>query len=116
MTVREYLERTKWKGQITFIKARARKDAHAPFFHPEYQTTPLRFAWEWQSDHVLDSIVLNDKQPSITWLSGADWNPHISRGHFKCLLIIHPDDFSQLYPGETQRKGMEEYIDKQLEI
>lgn len=116
MTVREYLEKTGWKGNLTFIKARARKDAHTPFFHPEYQTTPMRYAWEWQSDHILDSIVLNDKQPSITWLSGADWNLDIKRKNARCLLIIHPEDFKQLYPDADQRKGMEEYIGKQLEI
>ena len=114
MTVREYLKRTGWKGHITFIKARARKDANTPFYHPEYQTTLLGLAEDWYSDRILDSIVLNDKQPCITWLSGADWNMDIKRQNAKCLLIIHPDDLKQLYPGEKQRKSMIRYIDQRL--
>lgn len=118
MKVSEYLEKS---GNIkfTFIKARARKDSYSPMYHPEYQTTPLRYKGEWEEDgrgcdRILESIVLNDKQPSITWLSGADWNGQINMGLAKCLLIIHPDDFKLLIPGKQQREHMEAFIDKVL--
>lgn len=118
MNVRQYINKHKGTGYYTFIKARARKDAHTPFYHPEYQTTPIWDAYEWTKDNnapILESIVLNDRQAPITWLSGADWNNDIRCGMLKCLLIISPDDFKTLYPGETQREHMEQFIEKQLE-
>ena len=40
MTVREYLKNCNKYADVTFIKARARKDVHTPGYHAEYQTTP----------------------------------------------------------------------------
>lgn len=113
MTVLEYLMKTK-VHEITFIKARARKDAASPFYHPEYQTTPMYSRGEALNMKKLsDYIVLNDRQESITWLSGADWNIHIRKGIARCLLVISPEDFKTLYD-ESQMKHMIAYIDKKL--
>lgn len=115
MTVKEYIERSS-VSQITFIKARARKDAYSPFYHAEYQTTPL-FARNDVIKHEVcfDYIVLNDRQEAITWLSGADWNVHIRKGFARCLLVISHEDFEMLYPSEDQREHMAAYIDKKLD-
>lgn len=104
--------------EVTFLKARAREDAHSPFYHPEYQTTPLRCNWEWLqgSSPVLDSIILNDNQPSISWLSGADWNVDIKIGRAKCLLVISEDDMEKLTPNKEQREHMEKYIEGKLSL
>ena len=117
MNVREYMGRYGKYTGFTFIKARARKDAHTPYYHAEYQTTPIWDADEWlksKNTQILDSIVLNDKQASITWLSGVDWNVQIKAGIVKCLLIITPEDFELLYPGEQQRQSMEKFIEGKL--
>lgn len=116
MTVREYFKRISSKYRdVTFIKARARKDANTPYYHQEYQITPLRMVDEWKhSIRILDSIVLNDRQNTITWLSGVDWNVQINEGSAKCLLIIHPEDFELLYPSKEQRNAMEKYIEEKL--
>ena len=114
MTVIEYLNTYIDKPiQITFIKARARKDAHTPYYHPEYQTTPLKYFEEAKESSCKDYIVLNDDMHSITWLSGADWNGMIDKGFAKCLLIISREDMETLYRQE-QAKSMEEYIDERI--
>lgn len=114
MTVKEYAKLTD-VTQITFIKARARKDANTPFYHAEYQTTPLYFIGEVITGGILsDYIILNDKQGAISWLCGADWNNGIRGGWARCLLVISPADFETLYPSERQRAGMISYIDKRL--
>ena len=42
MKVKDYLSRLNATQGVTFIKARARKDAATPYYHAEYQTTPAR--------------------------------------------------------------------------
>ena len=114
MTVKEYVKNTK-VHQITFIKARARKDAQTPFYHAEYQTTPLFNRAEVESENILSNyIILNDKQSAIEWLSGAGWNNGIKSGWICCLLVINPNDFALLVPSEEQRIGIEKYIEKKL--
>lgn len=117
MKVKDYLKRISWDDDVTFINARAREDAHTPYYHPEYQTTPIRPAREWYSnDKLMNSIVLNDRQMPIDWLSGAQWGNLVRRGDLKCLLIISQEDFALLYQGEEQRRSMEQYIDKMLDV
>ena len=41
MRVKEYLSKIPNNTSVTFIKARARKDASTPYYHAEYQTTPI---------------------------------------------------------------------------
>jgi hypothetical protein len=117
MKVKEYLEKmSKDIVHVTFIKARARKDAHTPFYHAEYQTTPLFSVFELkelnESSHINDYIILNDQQACITWLSGADWNNEIKNGRAKCLLVVSPQDAKLL----AVQEHTEKYIEKQLNI
>jgi hypothetical protein len=115
MRVKEYFEQMNPYDDATFIKARARKDANTPFFHPEYQTTPICPVIDWQSNEkILNSIVLNDKQMPIDWLSGALWGNAVKSGHLKCLLIISENDFEMLYKNKDQRDSMEHFIEEQL--
>ena len=120
MKVKDYLERIKKSTDVTFIKARAREDANSPFYHAEYQTTPIWKASEWMSyknnERLMNSIVLNDKQMPIEWLSGAKWGTSVKNGHLKCLLVISEDDFALLYRSEDQRNSMEHYIEEKLGI
>ena len=104
MTVREYLELSKHKGQITFIKARARKDAHTPYYHCEYQTTPIFSVYELEDSRLMDYIVLNHKQPPIDWLSGARWQGHFNKGFLASLLIISKEDLELRFsPAQAQQ-------------
>lgn len=119
MKVREYLEKLSENSNVTFIKARARKDAHTPFFHAEYQTTPIWRARDWFSfnnEKLLDSVVLNDKQMPIDWLSGATWSGNVKNGLLKCILVVSQEDFELLYKSKEQRDGMEAYIEKKLDV
>lgn len=111
MTVKTYLEKFDKSMEITFIKARARKDARTPKYHAEYQTTPLFSRRECVEERYLsDYIILSDKQRPIDWLCGAPWD----RPWVLCLLVISADDLALLYPNAEQRKGMIEYIDKKI--
>lgn len=115
MTVREYLTHIKSIDDVTFIVTRAVRDENTPFYHPEYRDTPIRMRWEWemQDGAILEAIVLNDRQPTITWLSGVDWNIAIKENRLKCLLVIPPEDMSKLY-GKKQADGLIEYIERNL--
>jgi hypothetical protein len=113
MTVKKYFERLGKYQSVTFIKARARKDANTPFYHDEYQTTPCRTVNEWLSSDLMDYIILNDKQMPIDWLCGAPWGNQVKAGCLKCLLVISREDAELLYSKE-QFAEMEEYIDEQI--
>lgn len=121
MKVRAYLDKIHLFDEgsisdVTFLKARARKDARTPFYHAEYQTTPIFHKWELKENMpILDYMVLNHKQAPIDWLSGAPWNNLVKRGSLICLLVISPEDFALLYPSAEQRESMEKFIDKQIE-
>ena len=119
MRVRKYLETLKPLQEVTFIKARARKDAHTPYYHAEYQETPIYMAKDWlknTSTKLLDNIILNDRQAPIQWACGADWTTAATNGQLKCLLVISEDDFATLYPDKKQRNGMEAFIESRMEI
>lgn len=118
MRVRKYLEKLEPLTDVTFIKARARKDAHTPFYHCEYQETPIYMAKDWLKNNqteLLDSIILNDKQMPIQWLSGADWTSAISNGRLKCLLVISEEDCVLLF-SKAQQESLEEYIEDRIKI
>ncbi len=115
MKVKEYFERMNLHDDVTFVKARARKDANTPYFHPEYQTTPIHSVGTWQTNEkILNSIILNDKQMPIDWLSGAMWGNAVKSGSLKCLLIISKEDFENLYSKE-QCDSIERFIEGQLQ-
>ena len=113
MLVKEFLNNKPVYKNVTFIKARARKDANTPFYHPEYQETPIRPACEWKGD-ILDYIILNDAQTPIDWLSGCNWKDAFDRGELLSLLVISEDDFELLFPDKEQREDLIEYIDSQI--
>lgn len=116
MTVKEYLSRLTKDIYVTFIKARARKDASTPFYHAEYQETPFSYASDWlKTSDIGTYIILNDKQMPITWLSGANWEVQIKKGYAKCLLVISPKDFEMLYPDKEERNTMMHHIDVALD-
>lgn len=113
MTAREYLERFNQYQDVTFIKARARKDATTPGYHAEYQTTPIRTIADWKKSGIMEYLVLNDKQCPIDWLSGAPWKGQFDRGHLISMLVISREDLELLYSSE-QAVGLIEYIDKKI--
>ena len=113
MTVREYLKDCNKSADVTFIKARARKDAHTPGYHAEYQTTPIRMCVEWESSRLMDYYILNDKQCPIDWLSGASWKGAFENGRLISLLVISKEDLETLYSKE-QATRLIEYIDKKI--
>ena len=115
MKVKEYfqLANTPTYKSVTFIKARARKDANTPFYHAEYQTTPIYNLSELNDSKLMDYIVLNDKQNPIDWLSGAIWNNQFKRGNLVSMLVISEEDLKTLY-SENQAQSMERYIDGKL--
>ena len=117
MKVRDYFKRLRPSDEVTFIKARARKDAHTPFYHAEYQTTPIWCVEDWDSENnnkILNSVVLNDRQMPIDWLSGAMWGELVKLGRLKCLLIISEEDFELLY-SKSQRDSMEHFIEGKIQ-
>lgn len=119
MKVKQYLEALEGHQDVTFIKARARKNAYSPSNHAEYQTTPIYTATEWlefDNERIMNSVVLNDKQMPIQWLSVADWTIWAKTGRLKCLLIVSQEDFALLYHGQNQRDGLEEYIEQKLDV
>ena len=113
MTVREYLKDCNKHADVTFIKARARQDAHTPWYHAEYQTTPIRTLAEWKKSNLMDYYILNDKQCPIDWLSGARWKVAFDNGRLISLLVISKEDLEMLYSKE-QASRIIEYIDKKI--
>ena len=113
MRVKDYLQSYTKYTNVTFIKARARKDANTPYYHAEYQTTPFRTVNELKDSALMNYYILNDKQCPIDWLSGALWKNLFDKGHLLCLLIINSDDLELLYPGE-QSKSLINYIDQMI--
>lgn len=113
MTVREYLKDCNKYADVTFIKARARKDAHTPEYHAEYQTTPIRTLVEWEKSNLMDYYILNDKQCPIDWLSGSNWKIDFDNGNLISLLVISKDDLKMIY-SEEQIVRIIEYIDSKI--
>jgi hypothetical protein len=97
MLVKEYLSNFNENTSVTFIKAVARKDADTPFYHEEYQTTPIRQVYEWQNSPVMDFYILNHRQCPIDWLGGSQWANSFNKGHLISLLVISKEDIELLY-------------------
>ena len=113
MTVREYLKDCNKYTDVTFIKARALKDAHTPGYHAEYQTTPIRTLVGWEKSNLMDYYILNDKQCPIDWLSGTRWKVDFDNGRLISLLVISKEDLETIYSKE-QAASIIEYIDKEI--
>lgn len=114
MLVRDYLKNFDQYKQVTFIKARARKDAHTPGYHPEYQTTPIRTIQEYRDSKVMDCYLLNTKQCPIDWMSGAPWANDFNAGRLISLLVISDEDIKLLY-SEKQAMDTIAYIDTKIQ-
>lgn len=113
MTVKEYLSNFNQYMDVTFIKARARKDANTPYYHAEYQTTPIRTIEEWEKSNIMNYYVLNNKQCPIDWLSGALWKARFYNGSLLSLLVISKEDIELLY-SKDQAASLIEYIEKEI--
>lgn len=113
MTVREYLKNFNEYMNVTFIKARARKDANTPYYHAEYQTTPIRTIKEWGNANIMDYYILNNKQCPIDWLCGAPWRIHFNNGSLLSLLVISKEDMELLY-SKDQAARMIEFVEKEI--
>ena len=96
---------------ITFVKARARKDANTKFYHTEYQTTPIMSPEK--CGKLLDYIVLNDQQPPIEWAGGQTWTNWFKSGRLTSLLVISKEDLLLLYH-ENQANDLIAHIDKAI--
>lgn len=115
MTFKEYAERyLKNYDQVSFILAKAEKDEHSPFYHTVYETTPMRTVSDWLSGTwALDLNILNDEQPPIDWLSGAQWNGWYNKGWMRNLLVIKITELEILHPQEAN--SLLQFIDKEIE-
>ena len=113
MKVKDYLYKFNENQFVTFVKARARKDANTPYYHAEYQTTPMRTIREWGWSNIMDYYILNDKQNPIDWLSGASWSNMVKRGDLLSLLVISKEDLETLY-SPKQAEDIIKSIDKKL--
>lgn len=117
MTVGEYLKRMKKNDDVAFITARAVKDDNTPFYHAEYHTGSWCRVEDVLGNCMADYIILNDKQPAISWLSGVDWNNDLRRGTLKRnFLVIKEADLETLVPSKEQREHMIKYIEGRLTI
>ena len=99
---------------VTFSKARARKDEHTPGYHAEYQTTPIKSIAEWEKSNLMDYYILNDKQCPIDWLSGAPWKVAFDNGRLISLLVISKDDLKMIYSSDEQIIRIIKYIDSKI--
>lgn len=114
MKVKEYLQKFDKDQHVTFIKARARKDANTPYYHAEYQTTPAYTISDWKESNIMDYYILNDKQSPIDWLSGAPMSNLVKRGDLLSLLVITKEDLELLY-SPNQAEDMIKFIDTKLQ-
>lgn len=109
MKVIEYFNRIKKYDSVTFIKARARKDANTKFYHFEYQTTPVHTVEQWtQNGGLNEYIILNDDHPQIQWANNTGIRS------VKCMLVVSEEDFAKIYRSEEQREQIIESIDKKI--
>lgn len=113
MLVKEYLSKFNENKQVTFIKAVARKDENTPFFHEEYQTTPIRSIYEFEKSPIMNCYVLNHKQPPIDWLSGSSCQHQFNKGDILSLLVISKEDMALLY-NPKQAVEIIEFIEKEI--
>lgn len=119
MTVKDYLQMVgqdeKSCQNLTLIIVHAEKDDYSPFYHQTYTTTPINCVWEWwESEKVMNYIMLNNQAHAVDWIGGANWNQRIDSEIVWCFLVIAEEDFTKLYPSEEQRREDIEYRDRKL--
>lgn len=122
MTVKEYLSKLgfdleKSCQQICFVIGEVKEDRTI-----YYRTSPLNLIWEINSfskkttpnKDILNYKILNNKQPVVSWLSGANWNPGIESGRYMSLLVMSEEELTKYY-SKIQWESMERYIDAKIE-
>lgn len=122
MKVREYLNilgiDTESYSKISFVIGEVIGEGHTKQFM--YRSSPCRTAHEWFSfdcekkgNSVLDYNIMNTKQPVVSWMSGADWNPAINRNMQMSLLVVSDEELYKYYSKE-QGSEMIEFIGKKI--
>lgn len=111
MKIREYLEKIEKHTDVTFIIQRSIKDDHAPFYHNEFQTTPIRTNQEWlEGEGFIDNhIVINQDHPPID-VTGT-WVNWYMAGRLKCAVVTTEEDLIRHY-GEKQGRDMIAYYNR----
>lgn len=122
MKTKEYLEKLDRSDKVAVILAKAVKNEFAPGYHPEYEQYQTSSARDWiifcnSSETFKGSIILNDHQPPIDWLSGdMIRGDAFQRGGFKCLLVVGKEAFELLCPDKEDRDGIERGIEERLHM
>lgn len=107
MTVREYLKKHQNEASITFIRQKAVKDEHSPFYHSEYSTAPIYSAYEWaQHEKVCENLVINADHPPID--ANGMWGNWYKQGNLLCAMITTEEELIKMY-GEKQGRDMIEH-------
>lgn len=111
MKAKEYLESI-GEGQVTFVITKSVKDKNSPFYHYEYETTPIYSRWEVLRDKWIDKyIVINANHPPID-ITGH-WVRAYNKGHLKCAMLTTENDLYTHY-SEKQAKSMIAYYDREV--
>ena len=115
MKFKEYADKyLESMDNVTFLIAKAVKDESTPFYHPEYETTPIFKVIECKSmNYLLNMNILNDRQPPIDWLSGASWKNWFDEGFLKSFIVISDANLFELY-SKKQADEMLKYIETQF--
>lgn len=118
MTAREYLQKIQEKHgtpEVTFIIAHSVKDSHSPFYHYEYDTTPVYSINEllrYPSGSFIDThLVVNADHPPID-ITGI-WVRHYNRGYLRCAVLETEDDLRIKYSGK-QAEDMIAYYKREV--
>ena len=122
MKVREYLNilgiDSDSYSNISFVIGEVIGEGYTKQFM--YRSSPCRTAHEWfsfdyekEGKSVLDYNILNTKQPVVSWMSGADWNPAIMRNIQMSLLVVSDEELYKYYSKE-QGSEMIEHIGKKI--
>lgn len=114
MNLKEYLETIPKNDRVTFIISKAVKDSGSPFYHNEFETVPIRIAWEWlQSTHLDKYLVINSNHPPIDITGG--WVNWYNRNDLRCLIVTTKESLITQY-GEKQGSSMIEYYKKHVRL
>lgn len=110
MRLNKYLNGLNENDRVTFIIAKAVKDEHTPFYHTEYETTPVRVAREWKEWELGQNyIIANENHPPVD-ITGT-WVNWYNRGDLKCSVLISEETLRTMY-SENQAEDMIKFYDK----
>lgn len=104
--------------EVCFVIGKVVGEGHSKSFM--YRNSPIRTAHEWirfdesdRNDKILDYNVINIKQPTISWMSGADWNHRIANDKLMSLLVVSDTELHKYY-SINQSNEMMEFITKKI--